>query len=382
MASLQARHSRGCRHNWTAADLPADCTCPKGPTFYVDLGIVDGRHVQERVGRNKKLAQQALRRVQVAVDEESYQAPRNMTFSAWADEWKASLRRPKDNTLRSYDATLDYAKAAFGPTLVRKVGPADVRRFLELMPKASPSTQRKHLRVLGACFRLAVRRGYATRSPVDALDASELPVKINRESAYFESDELTRLLAEVPEGLHLILTKTAIATGLRQAELVALKWGDVDLSAGLIRVRRIYTPGLGLQEPKSKHSKRDVYLPDSLVGLLGSWWGECGKPADDALVFPGQGCDRQLVDSTIRRVLYDALDRAGIPRVHPATGETRTFHSLRHSYAELTLENGRSLIWLSRQLGHSDVSITSRIYAHVEDRVRALDAKELVIPGL
>ena len=63
--------------------------------------------------------------------------------------------------------------------------------------------------------------------------------------------------------------------------------------------------------------------------MLGAWWGELGSPADDQLVFPGDGRDGYLVNGTIlKRELYPAMQRAGIPRIGP-TGESRTFHSLR-----------------------------------------------------
>jgi hypothetical protein len=91
------------------------------------------------------------------VDEGEYQPRKDVRFRAWADEWKQSLKRPKENTLRSYDPTLDYAKRAFGDKNVRQIGPSDIDRFLGLMDGISDSTKAKHLRVLGACLKKAVR---------------------------------------------------------------------------------------------------------------------------------------------------------------------------------------------------------------------------------
>jgi integrase len=59
------------------------------------------------------------------------------------------------------------------------------------------------------------------------------------------------------------------------------------------------------------------------------------------------------------------MARAGVPRVGP-TGGKRSFHSFRHSFAKTALENGASLAWLSRHLGHSRTLITDRIYGHYE----------------
>lgn len=57
------------------------------------------------------------------------------------------------------------------------------------------------------------------------------------------------------------------------------------------------------------------------------------------------------------------MTRAGIARIGP-TGEPRTFHSMRHTYAKLCLENGFQLTWLQRQLGHNSIVVTEGVYGH------------------
>jgi integrase len=155
---------------------------------------------------------------------------------------------------------------------------------------------------------------------------------------------------------------TALKTGMRQGELVALTWADVDLTAAVARVRRTFTDGI-VHEPKN-HERRDVDLTPEVVDLLGAWWGELGSPDDDRLVFPGDGRDGYLVNGTIlKRELYPAMERAGVARVGP-TGEKRTFHSLRHTFARVTLEHGAELTWLSPHLGHSSTAVTDGVYGH------------------
>ena len=153
---------------------------------------------------------------------------------------------------------------------------------------------------------------------------------------------------------------------------MALTWGDVNLTTAVVTVRRTHTHGL-VQAPKSGEG-RPVDLPPEAVKLLGEWWGELGSPSDDTLVFPG---DRgYLVTSTIlRRELYPAMRRAGIPRVGP-TGEKRTFHSTRHTFARIALENGAALTWVQRQLGHSSTKVTE-IYSHWARKARQQAMQEL-----
>jgi integrase len=157
-------------------------------------------------------------------------------------------------------------------------------------------TRAKHWRVLSTCLTSAVQHGYA-RNPVKEIPRGERPKTTRREAAYFENDELPRLFAAVDEGIFKVLFNAALKTAMRQGELFALTWGDIDLTNSVIHVRRSYTDG-HLHEPKN-HERREVDLVPELVTLLGEWWGECGSPSDDKLVFPGDGASEYLTPSTV-----------------------------------------------------------------------------------
>jgi integrase len=95
------------------------------------------------------------------------------------------------------------------------------------------------------------------------------------------------------------------------------------------------------------------------------------------IVFPGESASGHLSASNLlRRCLYPAMTRAGIARLGP-TGEPRVFHSLRHTYAKRALENGVQITWLSRQLGHSSLKVTTDIYGHWERAERKAQAARL-----
>ena len=260
---------------------------------------------------------------------------------------------------------------------MRRIGPQEIASFNARLRArgVSPSTRAKHLRVLGGCFQAALRHGYTARNPVRDLPASERPRPERKEAAYFENDELPRLFAELPEGIIKTFCLVALKTGMRQGEVVALRWGDVDLREAVIRVRRSVTGG---QEgvPKN-HERRDVDLTPDLVEHLGQWWGDCGRPGDDALVFPGESSGGFFSASNLlRRHLYPAMMRAGVPRVGP-TGEPRVFHSFRHTFAKRALETGAQVTWLSRHLGHSSLKVTTDVYGHWERGERKRQAARL-----
>jgi len=380
MASLQARHQRTCAASkpWTTFEAAnVGCTCAGGPTYYVV--VREGAKVhRERVGKNRKTAERALTKIQAQEDDGAYVPQLNIKFNARGDRWRESLREPKENTRRGYASTIEYAKETFGEKDVRRIGTADIVRFLDELrtEKVGESTQAKHLRVLGACFSSAVAHGYAARNPVKDLPRSEKPAHRKREeSAYFTNEELPKLFAEISEGAYRTVLLVALKTGMRQGELLALRWGNVKLQESRIHVRESWTDG-SLGETKNRES-RDVHLSREVVELLGAWWGECGRPNDGKLVFPGDTASGYMNPQTIlRRELYPAMTRAGVPREGP-TGAKRTFHSFRHTFAKVAIESGRPITWLSRHLGHSSLNVTTETYGHIEDRVRQQEAQQM-----
>jgi integrase len=387
MASLQARHTRACTlaKPWTPFEIPPDCDCQ--PTYYVAVREGTRLH-RERVGKNRKHAERALRKIGTAVDDGAYQPQLRIPFADWAQHWLSSLET-KPTTLKSYTSTINYATrgvpqgagaarvAGFGDRDVRQIHAAAIGAFNAALRGAglSDSTRAKHLRVLNACFEAAQAHGYTADNPVRRLPRAQRPRAAKKEAAYFEDAELGPLVAQVTPGVFRTLILTALKTGMRQGELAALTWADVDLADAVIRVRRSITDG-HLGTPKN-HERRDVDITRDLVDLLGAWWGQSDTPQEHHLVFPGDGRDGHLVSSTIlNRELYPAMHRAGIPRQGP-TDALRTFHSLRHTYARIALEHGAELTWLQRQLGHSNLAVTANIYGHWSRHQRKAHAERM-----
>jgi integrase len=379
VASLQAKHSRLCvlNHSWTPFNqATSGCTCPGGPVYYVVVRE-GGRVYKEPVGRDRRHAVQALRKVADAVEDGDYRPQLTIWFSEWADRWLTSLER-KPSTVDSYRSTISYAKEAFGGMRVRRLGPEDIMRFNDILRDhgCSASTRAKHLRVLSACLGTAVRYRYAGFNPVRELHPGQKPRPERKEAAYFENAELPRLFAELQEGAYKTVCLVALKTGMRAGEIAAVRWADVDLDEAVVRVRRSFTGG-ELGTPKNRE-RRDVDLISDVVELLAGWQGDHANSASaDALVFPGGGKSGFLSPSNLLRCqLYPAMERARVPRAGP-TQERRTFHSFRHTFAKRALESGAQITWLSRHLGHSSLKVTTDIYGHWERAERKLQAAKM-----
>ena len=169
------------------------------------------------------------------------------------------VHRDQANTGRVYSTTIDYAIAAFGKQLVRKLQPSDVRRFLTLIEdtnsreadaengivarEVAPATLRKHLAALGSCLEAAVPE-YALSNPVRT--TKNKPKVGKPKPSYYTDAELARLWPELAyRPWALALCKVAVTTGLGFGELAALRGptstcstGSCAYSASTVRARR------------------------------------------------------------------------------------------------------------------------------------------------
>jgi integrase len=159
-----------------------------------------------------------------------------------------------------------------------------------------------------------------------------------------------------------------LGTGLRQGEVLALSWDNVDLSAGTVRVtstlQRVKGGGWTLAEPKSERSRRTISLPAFVVTALRTHRAEQGRLRllsgdswqDNGFVFT-TAAGAPLNASNVTHKLQQALAGAGLPR--------QRFHDLRHAAATLLLAQGADMRTVMEVLGHSSIALTANTYSHV-----------------
>ncbi len=182
-------------------------------------------------------------------------------------------------------------------------------------------------------------------------------------------DQARQLLDAVRGDRFEALYVLALTTGLRQGELLALRWRDVDLGDGSLRVvGTLYRLGKGsltIGPPKTAGSRRQVTLPSLAVDALGRHKDNqsaqrllCGDAWEDhGLVFTNEVGRPMDATNLRRRYFQPLLERAGLPRIR--------FHDLRHTAATLLLSQDVHPKIVSERLGHSRVGITLDLYSHV-----------------
>ncbi|WP_309707347.1 site-specific integrase [Armatimonas sp.] len=312
------------------------------------------------------------------------------TVAQLVEAWLTDSVRPKtrDSTYRWYE---QYSRNHITPYLGReKLSKVDVRMveswLQERATTGMSSTTVGHLRsILRRIFNVGVRWGWLARNVVEFTE----PIKTSRKAPVdYSTDKAQAIMAAITgHRLEPVLT-LYLALGLRRAEVLGLRWTDIDLEHGRLTVSsqlQQFSGSYSLQPPKSDSGRRTVALPGFVLAKL-----QAHKEREDAArrerdrqdsqteLTPArrrahkQGQDRLgdswgLVFTTssgqpinprnLNRDFYTILDNAKVERI--------TIHNMRHLCASILVSHGVHMQTIKEILGHSDIRLTMNTYSHL-----------------
>jgi integrase len=292
----------------------------------------------------------------------------SVTTGVFLEEWLGSIGhsvRP-----RTWHRYAEYVHLHIVPTLgarpLELLAPQEIQRLYasKIAAGLSPRSVLHLHRVLHRALAQAQRWGIVDDNAASLVDP---PRPEPREMRALSPNEARRLLTAASGDRLEALYTLAITTGMRQGELLGLRWRDVDLEGRSIRVTGSlqYVPGQGLRvsAPKTARSRRNVLISELAAGalrrhsdrqrleqsLVDDW-------EDNGLVFPNRVGRAMYATNLLDRSFASLLERAGVPRIR--------FHDLRHTAATLLLGQGVHPKVVSEMLGHTNTSITLDLYSH------------------
>jgi integrase len=346
-------------------------TDARGRETWYGRWYVATKRVQRKLGPKRKPgSRQGLTRAQAEAELrrhiESTEVPTPSSAPTLSEAGERLIRGlevqgRKAATLAAYESTLRAQLIPFfGNRAVTRISTEDVEAFVaSCRAKGSaPKSIRNYLGTLHAILDFArVRPNPVTGARKPEVDDTDPDIH------FLTEEELEALLRAVPND-HLgptdrTLYLTAALTGLRQGELFALRWRDVDWTASRIRVRRSYARKRAGREaefgkPKSKRSSRSVPMHDRVGQALELHHQSSGYRADDDLVFAHPHTGGPLDHSKVLKRFKDSLDAAGVRRLR--------FHDLRHTFGTQMAAAGVPMRTLQEWMGHRDIK-TTMIYA-------------------
>jgi integrase len=232
-------------------------------------------------------------------------------------------------------------------------------------------------RVLHRALGHAVQWNLITSNPTAGIE----PPKVESTEIEILTEDQARAVLDGLRGYTLYpLVLLALATGMRRGEMLALRWKDVDLDGGRLRVEQSLEQtkagGLRFKSPKTKHGRRQITLATFVIAELRAHWKAqqeqrlklgVGKAPDDALVF-GNWDGTPRSPNAVTKAWAQAVSTNKLPRV--------SLHALRHTHASQLIASGLDVLTVSRRLGHGSPMITLAVYSHLfsnsDDRAAAV----------
>lgn len=327
-------------------------------------------HLQKCLGQNSGGSQRKAEESNRGRRYSRLQQSRAYTVGQWLDTWledyaKLSIRPSSHKTYQGFIE--NHIKPAIGNIPLEKLTSIDLQKLYKKLlesgrvdriearskPKGlSVKTVRNINQMISSACNCAVEQRIITVNPTRGC---ALPKLEKKEMKILPLDCLTTFFEEAKRSGVFELYYIDLSTGLRRGELLGLKWSDIDLKKGVIRIQRqiLRQNGAVVEAPlKTKNSYRNIAIGKDAVALL----KQMKQGSTSEYVFPSPAGGPISPDSVLHK-LQRVLKRAGLEKI--------PFHSLRHTFSVLALQNGVDVKTLSSMLGHYSAGFTLDTYAHV-----------------
>lgn len=354
-------------------------------SFVLDIGRdpVTKKRRQKRVSgfKTKKDATEAMTTMINELNRGMYVETTNDTFSDYLDRWlKHKKTRVAHSTYEHYKTYVDnHIKPAIGNVLVHELRPLILQDFYDSLleqNKLAKQSIRHIQRIVSNCLNLGVKMGEIKTNVSTAID----PIRISKkEQLYWNKHEVDIFLDAAKDHIHYIAFYLAIFTGMRQGEILGLKWDSIDFDNKTLYVQRGLKKiegGYELNDLKNSSSYRSIAMSDGLYEEL----KKHRKRQNEIKLKIGEGYDNQdfvvatkvgtfVLPTNLGRAFRLICNKLEIPKIR--------FHDLRHTHASLLFSQNIHPKIVQERLGHSSIEITLDTYSHMLPNMQESAAQKL-----
>ena len=351
-------------------------------TKWISLGL------SEKGNKRKAEAELARLRAEFEPPKEVGDLSCDMLFADYLLEWlEIAKGRLAHATYGAYQGLLKSTIVPYfrkKKLTLRELEARHLQMFYsEMLRRVTPNTVIHYHAVIHSALKYAVKTDMLIQNVADKVDR---PRKNSFQPVFLSADEMQKMF-EALRGTKLELPVLVAAFyGLRRGEVVGLKWDAIDFEQGTISVKRTVTSTIidgkyqefEQQSAKTKSSLRTLPLVDPIAERL--------KAVKEQQEYNQKICGNCYNQEYLGYVFVDAMGNliqpdsvtTGFPQLLKENGLRRIrFHDLRHSCASLLLKEGVPMKQIQEWLGHSDISTTANIYAHLDSQSKNLSARTM-----
>ncbi|MFW6265044.1 MAG: tyrosine-type recombinase/integrase [Bacillota bacterium] len=351
---------------------------------FVETGTGYNRKRRTKLFDTRQAAEDWMSRMLIDRNDGVITNPEKITFKNFATRWLENHKKPNiaASSYRGYKQQLDaYIIPFFEGMLLKDINVFHLENYFAKMRKngklrgeggLSENTLNKHYVTLNCIFKLAIKPGIRIIK-YNPLDAIQSPRPEKKETLAMPEKDYTKLLNTIKkEDIdYFTFILTLILTGMRRSEILGLEWEDVDLEAGTIKIRKRMIKAVDgyIHEEKTKteSSRRTIKLSDKLIPVLKE---HKKRHMEYRLEFgPDYYTEKDFVFSRpdgecyypnyLNQKFNKYLDRLGLNKKY-------NLHTLRHTFATISLQTGVDAKIVQEMLGHSTITTTRDIYSHVD----------------
>ena len=329
-----------------------------------------GRYKQQWVSvkGTKKDAEKRLSELLHQLDTGTFMKPSKTTLAEYLGRWLQDYAKPNlsPRGFERYQGIITkHLIPDFGSIILTQLKPEHLQKHYtaKLNEGLSARTIRYHHAVIHKALQTAVKWGLVIRNVADGVD---VPRARRNEMQTWDEDDIITFLEAAKDSHYYALFHTALFTGMRRSELLALQWRDIDFHQIHINrsLHQLRDGSYVFTQPKSAKSRRTIALsPSSVLTLTEHKERQEGIRAmlgtllknDDLVFSTPEG--KPLRPNTISRAWTMLAARAGVKVIR--------FHDARHSHASLMLKQGVHPKIVQERLGHASIQMTLDTYSHV-----------------
>lgn len=329
------------------------------------------KQIKRRGFESKRHAMDAMTKLKAEILENEFLDLTKMTYARYMEEWFDERKNRLQKTTFEIHSIYyrNIIKPRLGHLKLQQIAPIQIQKFInDLVNDTNYSEHTIHLifRIVSASFKKAKVLKLIKDNSADGI---ALPKIKKKEISVWSLEQVNFFISEAKKIKRLtrchIGFLMSIFTGMRQGEILGLRWKDIDFESQTIFVRQTLTQNAEIKVgAKNDASVRSIHIPSKLVEelrthrkqileeklLLGSNYFDF-----DLVICTKSG--KPMIPRNFRKEFYHLTEKIGLPKIR--------FHDLRHTHATILIQQNVNVKLISERLGHADIETTLNTYSHV-----------------